>query len=111
MARQFRAGFTLIELLVVIAVIAIIISILVPSLSGARNQAMSVKCKANLQMVGVGMVMYTDANDGFIVPSYNLPALGAANTTGSPGQPFDGWAPILDRDNLVPSPERTTNST
>ena len=112
MARHVRAAFTLIELLVVIAVIAVIISLLVPSLSGARNQAMSVKCKANLQMVGVGLVMYTDANDGYIVPSYNLPALGSgSDTSGGPSQPFDGWPSILDRDNLVSSPERTTNST
>ncbi len=105
-------AFTLIELLVVISIIALLLAILVPALSGSRAEAYSVKCKANLHMLGIGIVMYADANDGFVIPSYNLPPIpgSSANFTGGPQQPLDGWGPILDRDHLVPSNERDTRT-
>ncbi|HUN82171.1 MAG TPA: prepilin-type N-terminal cleavage/methylation domain-containing protein [Phycisphaerae bacterium] len=105
-----KRGFSLIELLVVISIIAIILSILLPAMSGARAQGLSVKCKSNLRYIGVGLVMYSDVNDGLVIPSYNLPALGPSNFTGGPNQPLDGWGPILDRDGLVPANEKDTNT-
>lgn len=105
-------GFTLIELLVVVAIIALLISILLPSLAQARAQAAATKCKSNLHHIGVGLVMYNNDNRDYNVPSYNLPSLtgGGDNFTGGPDQPLDGWAPILDRDAVVPSNERDTNT-
>ena len=63
-ARRGRA-FTLIELLVVVAIIALLISILLPSLAGAREQAKRVKCGVNLRSVGQAVVSCFTENRGF----------------------------------------------
>jgi prepilin-type N-terminal cleavage/methylation domain-containing protein/prepilin-type processing-associated H-X9-DG protein len=57
-----RKGFTLIELLVVIAVIAILMAILVPALSNAREQARNLKCLTNLRAMGQGYTVYLSDN-------------------------------------------------
>ena len=66
--RLSRTGFTLIELLVVVAIIALLISILLPSLSTAREQARTIKCSANLKQFGMANIMYADEADGYYVP-------------------------------------------
>jgi len=59
-SSRSRFGFTLIELLVVVAIIAMLIAILLPSLSRARQQARAVKCLGHLRELAHGMVIYYD---------------------------------------------------
>ena len=58
-------GFTLIELLVVIAIIAILLAILLPSLSAARMHARRLVSAGNLRQIGMAMEMYAQDNQGF----------------------------------------------
>jgi prepilin-type N-terminal cleavage/methylation domain-containing protein/prepilin-type processing-associated H-X9-DG protein len=105
-----RRAFTLIELLVVIAIIATLVGVLLPALSRARAQGYSVRCRAGLQQIGVGLVLYSNENRDYVVPSYNLPRDPgtSTNVTGGPDQPLDGWASILDREGYVATGERDT---
>jgi len=54
-----RWAFTLIELLVVVAIVALLMSILLPSLSQAREQTKATKCLSNLRTLGQGIALYT----------------------------------------------------
>jgi len=73
-----HSAFTLIELLIVIAIIGLLISILVPALSRAREMSRRAMCASNLRQFGIALLQYSQDFDSW------LPAKGAP--LGEPGE-------------------------
>src|SRR5688572_12118418 len=71
MARKNCAAVTLVELLVVIGIIALLVSMLLPALGRARQQANLVYCQANLRSIGQMIQIYASQNKGYAPPQWN----------------------------------------
>ena len=87
-------GFTLVELLVVIGIIALLISILLPAMTSAREKANRLKCLADIRTISQAMTIYSNQNKGTIIPSIIW----------GPGNKDDSWAHLLVAGNLVTPP-------
>lgn len=68
MQNTRKNGFTLVELLVVIGIIAVLISILLPSLNKARNAAKAVQCASNLRQLASANLQYMNDWHDYSVP-------------------------------------------
>jgi prepilin-type N-terminal cleavage/methylation domain-containing protein/prepilin-type processing-associated H-X9-DG protein len=106
--RSRPHGFSLIELMVVIAMIAMLLAILLPSVSAAREQARTAVCGAHLRQIGLAGLTYSNEAKGWLVGSPNTSgngarpgfAAGAYTPTASPDhypalQVFDWASPLL----------------
>ena len=103
--RKQRA-FTLVELLVVIGIIALLISILLPSLANARRSANTVKCLSNLRQVGTALQMYAGDYRGAMPVCRQDPENGG---TGSTYYWIDMLAPYASRLNAAIGSNVSTN--
>jgi len=71
-------GFTLIELLVVIAILVVLVGLLLPALTAAKESGRTARCLGNLKQLSLGLGMYVDDfkaypiytfdQDGFLIP-------------------------------------------
>ncbi len=116
--RKSPANFTLIELLVVIAIIAILASLLMPSLQQAKATAKLIHCTSNIRGINTAWLLYADDYDGNFC--FNRYAVREGVTSGNPLQYFPNgdrvmpwyyWlSPYLDgikpRDNISPWDDR-----
>lgn len=75
--QRTRIGFTLIELLVVIAIIAILAALLLPALSRAKQQALTVQCLNHLKQLQTSWALYVADNNGWLPP--NKPSVTVPN--------------------------------
>ncbi len=93
LGARARAGFTLVELLVVIGIIAILVALLMPAMSRAREMSRRTKCAANLHNLGAACQAFANSHGGLFPVCYRLPVTGTILTAGNPLLPTQSNRP------------------
>ncbi len=91
-----KHAFTLIELLVVIAIIAMLVALLLPSLTRAKEQARRTNCQANLRSIGHGVAFYLADSNG-VLPAAKIYGVGGYQRPLSFHRPLGSHTPEKDR--------------
>jgi prepilin-type N-terminal cleavage/methylation domain-containing protein/prepilin-type processing-associated H-X9-DG protein len=76
---QRQKAFTLVELLVVIGIIALLIGILLPALTAARESGLRTKCLSNIRQMSIAIIAYCNDNKGIFPPLQPGPNGAAGN--------------------------------
>ena len=97
-----KSLFTLIEMLVIVAILGILVTILLPSLSKAREKAKTAVCMSNLKQIGFAFMNYTSKNNGQIPINKDISSgkertwddhLAGYDGREVPDDKLDGWIP------------------
>jgi prepilin-type processing-associated H-X9-DG protein len=97
--RTFNyVAFTLVELLVVIGIIAVLVGILLPALSRARQQANLVTCQSNLRQIGQAIQIYTLDNQGILPYGYWSGSIPWDNTLAHDYTHAADWTTLIQHD-------------
>jgi len=98
--KRAKSGFTLVEMLVVITIIGILVALLLPAISKAREAARSAQCQSNLKNFGVGLTKHSidTPNGSFCSGAFDLERDGVPTEI--------GWVADLVRRGMLPSEMR-----
>jgi prepilin-type N-terminal cleavage/methylation domain-containing protein/prepilin-type processing-associated H-X9-DG protein len=100
-----KKGFTLIELLVVISIIALLLAIMMPALSTAKNVAAGIICTSNEKQMVLGWILYAEENNGKFCDS-RTPGGDAGQSSGywsfvaQPQNEGGGWSNVSVEDKI-----------
>ena len=104
-----RRGFTLTDVLVTMAVMAVLLSLLLPSLKTVRETARQVVCRSNVHQLGLGLYQYAESNSDRIPPTIYVDEFSSANPwrTMTLHMQNGGWDGIghLYQDEYMPAPK------
>ncbi|MCC5849903.1 MAG: type II secretion system protein [Verrucomicrobia bacterium] len=96
--KNAASAFTLIEMLVVIAILALLISIITPTVSRTLDRARTISCLSNMRQAAAAILQYASENEGRLM-YFQTPGHHDPNTV-----PITNWAGVLVRDGYVDAP-------
>src|SRR4051812_40647038 len=88
-------GFTLVELLVVVGIIALLMGMLLPSLSKAREQSRTVTCLSNLRQIVQACHNYSSEHQGYVIPAQWDQTAANTRPTSDTLQGDEAWCNVL----------------